>query len=128
MSNIRGKITLTKLKSVVRKMKNKKGESIDCLIIPIKENDLFYSKKGSVFLDIIAFPNDKFPEFTHSVKQSMPSDKYKAMTAEEKLAVPFLGNLEVMKPTAEGVTKSEELPDIKETTTEDAHNEDDLPF
>lgn len=125
---IRGKLTLTKLKSVVRKMKNKKGEMIDCLIIPIKENDLFYSKKGSVFLDIVAFENDKFKEWTHSVKQSVPSEKYKVMTADEKMKVPFLGNLEVITPTSEGSNKSDELPDDPEIENSEEAGGDDLPF
>ncbi len=126
MSNIRGKLNLAELKSVIRKIKNKKGEPIDCLIIPIKENGLFHSTKGAIYLDIIAFENDKIPEYTHSIKQSIPSDKFKVMTTEEKRAMPFLGNLELMKPTSDGAVQSSELP--KDNTITETDGSDDLPF
>jgi hypothetical protein len=127
MSRIRGKMNLAKLKSVVKKVKGKNG-MIDCIIIPIEENDLFLSKKGSVFIDLIAFENDKIKEYTHMLKQSIDGDKYKAMTKDEQFAMPILGNLEYIDDTSSSApVVSTELPDAKDLTVEEEQS-DDLPF
>jgi len=120
-------MNLAKLKSVVKKVKGKNG-MIDCIIIPIEENDLFLSKKGSVFIDLIAFENDKIKEYTHMLKQSIDGDKYKAMTKDEQFAMPILGNLEYIDDTSSSAPSvSTELPDAKDLTVEEEQS-DDLPF
>jgi len=120
---IRGKLTLTALKSVVRKMKNKDGKEIDVLIIPIEENNLFLSKKGSVYLDIIAFESDKIPDFTHSVKQSLPKEVREQLKADG-IQTPFLGNLELMEAAGAAPQESSELPAEPEASDDGG----DLPF
>ena len=121
MSRIRGKLNLAALKSVVTEVTGKEGKKLKALIIPIEENHLFLSKQGSVYLDVICFESDKIPEFTHSVKQSLPKEIRDKMSKEEQNAMPFLGNLELMTPNADsGQTKSQDLPPAPNLT--------DLPF
>lgn len=55
MSNYRGKINLATLKHVIQEKKNKAGESIKCIVLPIDQNHLFHSAdKGNIYLDFVA--------------------------------------------------------------------------
>ena len=117
---IGGKIDLTQLSHVIQKKKGKSGD-IECLVIPIEQNNLFKGKDENVYLDIIAFPI-KEPKYddTHLVKQSLPKDVREKMSKEELEAVPILGNLNV------NVGSSSQTPNnAAEGTLEE---EDDLPF
>lgn len=79
------------LQHKVEKRKTTTGETIDVITIPIKNNNLFLSEKGNVFLDLIAFevaPEKRKTEDTHLVKQSLPKDK---QTDKD----PIIGNLKV---------------------------------
>jgi hypothetical protein len=93
---ITGKINIAKLKHVVMNKKNKAGQEVKCLVIPIESNHLFEGKDGNVYLDIVAF-DVKNPKAdskdTHIVKQSLPKEVREAMSEEEKNAMPILGNL-----------------------------------
>lgn len=94
MGNISIKLNLQQLKHVEREMTGKDGEKVKCLIIPIKENNLFEGEKGT-YLDLQAFelknpkPDSKD---THLVKQSLPKDLYDTMSEEERKAIPIMGN------------------------------------
>jgi hypothetical protein len=112
MARIRGKINLAKLKSTVMDLKGKSGNPVKCLIIPIEENYLFHSQQGAVYLDVICFESTSIPEYTHSIKQSLPKDIREKMTKEEQNSFPFLGNLELMTSAVnDGGVKSSELPE-----------------
>ena len=123
MSRIRGKMNLAALKSVVRKMKGKDGKEIDVLIIPIKENDLFLSEKGGVYLNIIAFANDKIENFTHAIKQSFDKETREKQKADG-VQTPFLGNLELINS---GSSEQTQTSDVLPESTDDKGT-DELPF
>lgn len=96
-SNIGGKLDLTQLVHVKTKKKNKAGEEIDCLVIPIQTNNLFQGEKGNVYLDLIAFPLRESKDYaTHLVKQSLPKDVRGKMSKEDQDKMPIFGNLKVM--------------------------------
>lgn len=118
MSSISAKINLTTLKSVITTRKGKSGE-IEGIFIPIKENNLFKSDKGNVYLDLNAFELKEKKEDgdTHLIKQSLPKDVYQSLSDEEKKALPIIGNLKVW-----GGASSNET----ETTFID--EDSDLPF
>lgn len=94
MGRISAKINLAALKNaaIITSGKNK---DVDCILIPIAQNNLFRSEKGAVYLDLIGFetPVDKRKgKDTHLVKQSLSKDIQDAMSEEEKKAMPILGN------------------------------------
>jgi hypothetical protein len=94
MGRISTKINLAALKNaaIITSGKNK---DVDCLLIPIAQNNLYRSEKGAVYLDLIGFetPTDKRKgKDTHLVKQSLSKDLQDKMTEEEKKAMPILGN------------------------------------
>ena len=58
MDSFSVKLNLAVLKCAIQKQKNKAGDMIDCLIIPIELNRLFKGDKGGVYLDLNAWPTD----------------------------------------------------------------------
>lgn len=124
MGNLNEKLNLMKLKkSGVMRVKGK-GETLECLVIPIKENHLFVSldedgKPKAVYLDLTAWEikDSKYGD-THMVKQSLPKEVRIQMTEEEKKMQPVLGNI---KPfTNENTEYNAPFAQTLE--------EDDLPF
>jgi hypothetical protein len=119
--NISGKLNLLMLKGAVKKMKAQSGE-IDCLIIPIDQNNLFRGEKG-IYLDLIAFELNKKQENskdTHLVKQSFSKEFREKFSKEELDKMPILGNLSVW---GENIPQTEPL-----TSSEPINENDDLPF
>jgi len=118
---ISGKINLLMLKGAIKIMKAQSGE-IECLIIPIAQNNLFKGEKG-IYLDLIAFELENKKEGqkdTHLVKQSLSKEIRAVMSEEDLKAMPILGNLSLW---ADGFNSQEPL------TNPDPINEfDDLPF
>lgn len=116
---ITGKLNLAALTHV--KFKSDKGA--DCILIPIKENNLFFSEKGAVYIDIIAFDMKEPKDYaTHIVKQSFSKEVRETMTESEKNNQPILGNLK----TLSGI--SEASNDVGEGKIFDAESKDGLPF
>jgi hypothetical protein len=102
-------------------MKAQSGE-IDCLVIPIEQNNLFRGEKG-IYLDLIAFELSNKKEGqkdTHLVKQSLPKDIREKMSEEQLNQMPIIGNLMVW---SEGNYQSE--PVMNPTPIDE---KDDLPF
>lgn len=96
MSSISIKLNLRQLKSAVRRMKSKSGE-MDCLVIPIAENNLYMGEKG-VYLDCTAYElKDRKPDRkdTHLIRQSVPKDVFEKMTEAERKEIPIIGNATV---------------------------------
>ncbi len=118
MSNFSTKLNLASLIHSRKLLKGQSGE-IDCLIIPINENNLFKGEKG-LYLDLYHIQLKKPAENqtnTHLVKQSLPKELYETMTDEAKKAMPILGSSTVWTPTS------------NEAALVDAIGEDDdLPF
>ncbi len=92
MSNLSIKLNLTQLKFARRMMNGKNGQ-VDCLVIPIKDNNLFIGEKG-IYLDITGFEIKKQGESkdTHLLKQSLPKDVYESLSEDQKKAIPIIGN------------------------------------
>lgn len=100
---ITGKINLASLEHAIVPMKSKTGESIDCLVIPIKKNNLFKSEKGNVYLDFAAFevaPEKRKGEDTHLIVQSFDKAKREAMKAAGEQSA-ILGNLRASEYSSE---------------------------
>lgn len=124
MSNISIKLNLAALKAVRRTEKGTSGP-VDCLIIPIENNYLFKGKEGALYLDLTAFELKEKKEDrkdTHLIKQSFPTEVFKAMTDEQKKATPILGNATVWsgERSPNGSSAPQGAPVIGEL--------DDLPF
>ena len=124
MATISVKIDLRQLKHIVQKLKRKDGTEVECLTIPITENNLFKGEKG-VYLDLTAFElKEKRADSkdTHLVKQSLPKEVFEKMTDEEKRALPILGNAIVWE-------RQESTPNVIQEAFEPVPEEtDDLPF
>lgn len=118
--NISGKLNFLQLKAVIKKMKGQSGE-IECLVIPIKDNNLFKGEKG-IYLDLIAFEvKEKKADSkdTHLIKQSLSKEVRESMSEEDLKSMPILGNLSVW-----GENNQSDPVSSSVTTNE----EDDLPF
>lgn len=90
MANISIKLNLRQLKSEVLKREGKD----DCIIIPIKQNNLFVGEKG-IYLDVSAIELKNPIEGskkTHLLKQNLNKEVYGKMSKEEKEAMPILGD------------------------------------
>lgn len=73
-----------------------KGQSgdIECLVIPIAQNNLFKGEKG-VYLELTGFEiknKANGSKDTHLVKQSLPKEIYEKLTDDQKKAQPVLGS------------------------------------
>lgn len=98
MANYGIKLDLLKLKGAC--VTNLKGRTATkkCLVISIEDSDLFLGEKGC-YLDCTAI-EIKEPKFsdTHCIKQSLPKEKYDAMSEEERQAMPIIGGLKQLEP------------------------------
>ena len=116
------KLDLLKLKGAC--VTNIKGKTATkrCLVISIDDSDLFLGQKGC-YLDCTAI-EIKEPKFddTHCIKQSLPKEKYDAMSEEERQAMPIIGGLKQLEPRQQ--------PQMEVKTTMEVFEEgaDDLPF
>lgn len=122
MSNISVKVNLRQLKSAVRTMKATSG-NIQCLVIPIEQNNLVVGEKG-IYLDMTAFElKEKKADRkdTHLVKQNFTKEVFEKMTDEEKQKSPILGNL-IVWGSREPEPNNEEITESASEPTED------LPF
>lgn len=93
-----GSIALTKLKSVVKKMKGKNGNLIDVIIIPIEDNYLTMVGGDKVYLDVNLIVKEEKDKYGNDgfISQRIPSKIYKDATEEQKenfKKLPILGNI-----------------------------------
>jgi hypothetical protein len=121
MSQISTKINLAALKStaIMKLGKN----NVECIVIPISQNQLYKSDKGAVYLDLVGFESKprEGSKDTHLVKQSFSKDILAKMTEDEKRAMPILGNhIDWSKIQNTSSNQEDGAPLITE--------EDDLPF
>lgn len=114
-------LNLGNLKSTIRTLKGKSGD-VECIIIPINENNLFKGQKG-VYLKVVAFELKEKKDGrkdTHLLKQSFTVEEIEKMTEEQKNAIPLLGGLIDWDKTTE-VNESNEIENVEIPA-------DDLPF
>jgi len=131
MSNIKTQLNLKNLVHVVKKIKSKSGNEIDCIVIPIEANHIYVGEKG-FYLNLIGFElKNKSETQTHMVKQSFSKEFLESLTDEEKKELPILGNhlLEVYfkKPEMSNIERSFQEEEIQHITN-DFLDETDLPF
>jgi len=106
------KINFMQFKAAIQKVKNNKGNDIECIVIPIALNNLFKGEKG-VYGEFVAFEvKEKRADSkdTHLVKQSLPKDVLKAMDDEAKRSLPIFGNLRVWDENQPGESTSSMEP------------------
>lgn len=133
MERVSINLNLFKLKNTgITELQGKSGAKKRCLIIPIDDNDLFTTEKG-VYLNLIAFPNDKVEGQTHIVKQSFNKERREAMTEEEKNSLPILGGIQKPKEATPKDGETYSTPTQYDASLaapeEQAHGSiDDLPF
>lgn len=122
MGRISTKLNLAAFKNATI-LKMGKNKDVDCIVIPIAQNNFFKSEKGAVYADFIGFdiasPKDGQKD-THIVKQSLSKELQDKMTDEEKKAMPIFGNHIVWDNVGSGVAP--------ENVAQTAASEDDLPF
>lgn len=134
MGNISIKFNLLKLKATtVRQIAGKGGVMTDCVVIPVKLNNIFTSDKGA-YLEAQAFEiRDKKPDSkdTHLIKQSLPKDVYNTMSDADKAAMPILGNCILWggggQSTGANSSSNSSAP-TGYTAPAAAPEDDDLPF
>ncbi len=119
------KLTLSNLNHVVRKIKGKNGD-VECLVIPIKNNRLFKSEKGNVYLDLIAFETES-DYGSHIIKQSLSKEERENMTDDQKKSMPILGNIKTLSNEPDPKVDDDLLPE-SDIQGRDVKNDDDLPF
>lgn len=124
-----GSIELTKLpQSVIINKKNKAGEIVRCLILPIEGNNLneYVDKEGNetgrIFMDIGVVIREEKDDYGQNgfVAKNVDSETYKAIKdnpEELKKLQPILGNLKDWSKHSEQVEQVETIDD-----------DEDLPF
>ena len=94
-----------------------KTDKKPCLCIPLDSEGLFIGEKN-INLDVTAFENTNFGN-SHTLRLSVRSERYNAMTDEEKKAIPYLGSMrEIVGEAAK--TDVEASAEVEDNT--------DLPF
>jgi len=115
------KINLLQYKAAIQKVRNKSGQLIDAVVIPIEANSLVKGEKG-VYADFVAFEIKQKKEGsndTHLIKQTFPKDIYQNMSEDDKKSQPIFGNLRVWDGSGEHSATS---------STEVLDEDSDLPF
>ncbi len=124
-----GSIELTKLpQSVIVEKKNKAGEMVKCLLLPIEGNNLtnYVDKTGKptdrIFMDVGVVVRDEQDEYGQNgfIAKNVDSETYKALKDnpdELKKHQPILGNIKDWTPTTAQSEPAETIQD-----------DDDLPF
>ena len=122
---------MRQLKHVEREMTGKDGSKVKCLIIPIKENNLFEGEKG-VYLDITAIEiKNKVGDSkeTHLLKKSLPKEIYDNLTDAEREAMPILGNAIYWGRREAEPQQSQSLSEsVVDQYQDNNAPDDDLPF
>jgi hypothetical protein len=107
-------VNLTKLKHVVRMINGNSGQPVECLIIPVKENNLYEGKEGMRGLNLKAWAvrepkTENKKTNTHILKQTVGKEAYENMTEEEKREMPIIGNIFEWEGASDAPVASEEI-------------------
>ena len=115
MANFSTKINLAGLTHTRKILKGKSGD-IDCLIIPINENNLYKGEKG-LYLDLthieIKNPAEGQTD-SHLVKQNLPKEVYEKLNDDEKKALPILGNSRIWTPQSNEATLAQPIGEFED--------------
>lgn len=92
---LNGKINLAKLNNaMVKELKGRSG-MVKCVIIPVEENNIYCGNNGSAYLSFTCNERPVKSEWgeTHTIRPQVSLDKYRTMSKEEKMSIPFIGGL-----------------------------------
>lgn len=92
---LNGKINLAKLNNaMVKELKGRSG-MVKCVIIPVEENNIYCGNNGSAYLSFTCSERPVKSEWgeTHTIRPQVSLDKYRTMSKEEKMSIPFIGGL-----------------------------------
>ena len=117
--NLTGKINLAGIEGTAF-TKGKNGQFL--FVIDIEKAKLFYSEKGALYLDLIAYENKDKSISDYIVKQSLDKETREREKAEGKQR-PIIGNISEMKP------QEASAPVVKSSDVfADGEDIDNLPF
>ena len=116
MANYSIKADLLKLQGAFVTNIKGKTETKRCLVIPVDDARLYVGQKGCYLnMTAIEMQNSQYGD-THCIKQNLDREVYKAMTEEQRNAMPIIGSMRPLeKPqatldTAYRVESDEDLP------------------
>ncbi len=96
MANFTASLELTKLKGAF--VQDVKGQTSikKCLVIPIEDSGLTLFKDDRVFFNFRATEQQQNNYGnSHSIKQQISKEAYKAMSDDERKSIPYIGNMKV---------------------------------
>ena len=95
MTNYDLKLDLSKLEGYGEmNLKNAQGETEQCIVIPIKRNNIFVSDKGARYLDLtcVATPNSQYGSHFVTLRKTKAETEQEKATGE-RIRKPIVGNL-----------------------------------
>lgn len=100
----------------VKELKNQKGENVECLIIPIKDNNIYVSQKNEAFINLSAREKTDQRFSTHSLVINVDKETYKKMDSSQRSNMPIVG---LMSPIGfkRNIKRKENEPKKKEKAT-----------
>lgn len=119
------KLDLKKLKNAFVKEIQGTTRTVQCVCIPIKDNHIFVSERGGLYLDLQATPLQQ-PKYgqSHLVKPKVGSDNWKAMSKEERNAIPIVGSLSPI----EYVSDDDKNKNAQDVYVNNNTEDDGMPF
>lgn len=87
-------VNLSKLNGTkVKELKTKDGETVECVIIPVKQNNIFVSEKSGAYLNLSARENKDQRYSTHSLVVNVNKEEYLKMSKADKDKIPTCGTM-----------------------------------
>lgn len=135
MANYSIKTDLLKLQGAFVSDIQGKTATKRCICIPLDGSGLYVGQKG-IYLNLTAVEL-KEPKYedTHLVKVNVPTETYKALTEEQRKAIPILGGLHAMQQqtavASQTTTQGAAFPQpqhVQQAQNTAAATGDDLPF
>jgi len=123
-----GSLALTKLQHAVIQVKNKKGDLVEGVFLPIDHNYFVKGSAGALYMPFRVVMHQEPDEYGQHgfIAQAMDSKMWKTMPEDQRSEVtdnmPILGNLKDVDSLKQGSGKMQEISEDQIT------NADDLPF
>jgi hypothetical protein len=124
--NYQAKIDIKKLNKAFVMPIQGKTATVECVCIPTSE--FYKGKNGELYCSMQIQERKSVGQFgdTHYLKQQLEKESYKALTEEQRKAIPILGSFEPSKFTnVETVVAEEVKPQTANTSTK---VDDGMPF
>lgn len=125
------KIDLKKLdKTALMNIQGKDG-MVQCVVIPVKDNNIFVSDKpnGGIYLELKASEarEMKYGQ-SHFLKKTVSKEAYSQMTKDERMSMPIIGSLSPYDN--QGMAGNNQTPteQPKENTSNGDYDGTELPF